>query len=203
MDAATRWARYWPWARNNGAARFLGPGRLYETRYPDPMANNRDDGTRSWDAKARWQMGSLHAPLQPLLGPNVTFDRAVGLHTHPITAPKPFFSRLPPGPLPGHSAAALHRVPSHARRCKKELYRKPTAHSGAARRNPSCGAVAAACTAADFGPQAFRHLAFTTHALQPGSLVHRRRGGLVRPGAGEAAAVKRTLLRLHSSSLFT
>ena len=98
VDAATRWARYWPWARNNGAARFLGPGRLYETRYPDPMANNRDDGTRSWDAKARWQMGSLHAPLQPLLGPNVTFDRAVGLHTHPITAPKPFFFSAPPWP---------------------------------------------------------------------------------------------------------
>lgn len=136
------------------------------------------------------------APTSPLIAP-------WGYIRTRSPPPSPFFSRLPPGPLPGHSAAALHRVPSHARRCKKELYRKPTAHSGAARRNPSCGAVAAACTAADFGPQAFRHLAFTTHALQPGSLVHRRRGGLVRPGAGEAAAVKRTLPPRHSSSLFT
>lgn len=185
-----------------GAPPARGPGRFGETRHPDPMARTaRVRGTRGRLQKTQCPHGltpqNAHkpcwAPTPPLIAPWGYFAS----HPQAQASLSPWNNwnvRLCPPPRPLWRCLCP-RTPAAARRGL------PEAH-GSLRRCSRFVLASAPPSLPPAQPPTWPP-GVTTHALQPGSLVHRRRGGLVRPGAGEAAAVKRTLPPRHSSSLFT
>lgn len=126
MDAATRWARHCPWgcaARNpealGGLVKLVTLIRWPERRACVGREADCKNPVPAWAHSAKRP--------QALLGPNSTFDRAVGLLRIAPTSPGlPVpLEQLERAPLPPAQATLALSVPSHARRCKKGLTGSP------------------------------------------------------------------------------